>query len=154
MCFFANFTLSAAFLTARGVQGLLNSQIHRFTDSQIDKEHLAWAVGIPVSLRSGSRLTTTIVATMNGIIFFSFLYLFSFLHCLLFSTSAILGPWPPFWIFEVLIEGMIESKNWFSQSWSEGLITSDPVRNFGLSGWWGVAGSSALQAVSECPRRH
>ena len=26
------------------------------------------------------------------------------------------APWRPFWIFEVLIEGMIESKNLFSES--------------------------------------
>ena len=26
------------------------------------------------------------------------------------------APWPPFWILEVLIEGMMESKNLFSKS--------------------------------------
>ena len=30
--------------------------------------------------------------------------------------------WQPFWMFEVLIEGMIESKNLFSKRWSEGPI--------------------------------
>ena len=33
------------------------------------------------------------------------------------------APWWPFYIFEVLKEGMIESKNLFSESWSEGPIT-------------------------------
>ena len=31
--------------------------------------------------------------------------------------------WRLFWIFEGLIEGMIEPKNLFSESWSEGPIT-------------------------------
>ena len=33
------------------------------------------------------------------------------------------APWRPFWIFEVLEEGMIESKNLFSESCSGGPIT-------------------------------
>ena len=33
------------------------------------------------------------------------------------------APWQPFWIFEILIEGLMESKNLFSESWSEGQIT-------------------------------
>ena len=33
------------------------------------------------------------------------------------------APWRLFWIFEAFIEGMIESKNLFSESWSEGPIT-------------------------------
>ena len=32
------------------------------------------------------------------------------------------APWRPFWIFEVLVEGIIESKNLFSKSWYEGLL--------------------------------
>ena len=35
-------------------------------------------------------------------------------------------PWWPFWIFEVLTEGMIESKNLFSESYSGG-----PMSNIG-----------------------
>ena len=33
------------------------------------------------------------------------------------------APLRPFWIFKVLTEGMIESKNLFSESWSVGPIT-------------------------------
>ena len=36
------------------------------------------------------------------------------------------APWWPFWIFEVLIEGMVESKNLFNESWSEGPIARLP----------------------------
>ena len=32
------------------------------------------------------------------------------------------APWQPFWIFEVFIEGIIDSKNFFSESGSEGPI--------------------------------
>ena len=35
------------------------------------------------------------------------------------------APWWPFWIFEVPIEGIIESKNLFSESCSGGPITKD-----------------------------
>ena len=33
------------------------------------------------------------------------------------------APWQPFWIFQALIEGMNESKNLFTESWSGGPIT-------------------------------
>ena len=35
---------------------------------------------------------------------------------------------------------------------SNNLRFVDAVGHFGFSGWWGVAGGAALQAVSECPR--
>ena len=38
-------------------------------------------------------------------------------------VSHFAAPWRPFSIFEVLIEGMIESKNFFSESWPKGQIT-------------------------------
>ena len=44
------------------------------------------------------------------------------------------APWWPFWIFEVLIEGMVESKNLFSEIWSNNLrfdLFLEPVGHFG-----------------------
>ena len=62
---------------------------------------LARAVGVPVGRRSGGRLATTLVATKNVIIFF------------FFSPPSL-----PF-----LIEGVLGSKNLFSESCSEWPIT-------------------------------
>ena len=58
---------------------------------------LARAVGVPVSRRSGGRLATTLVATINVIISLIFFPIFS--------------PSRPF-----LIEGVLGSKNLFSES--------------------------------------
>ena len=55
-------------------------------------------------------------------------------------------PRRPFWIFEVLIEGMIKSKNLFSESWLEGPITYDLTPSAILD----KAGGEVLQAVRHC----
>ena len=100
---------------------------------------LARACGVPVGRRSGGRLAMTLVASINVIIFFLFSFLF-FFPVVYFShrrsarikklilrklTGAPKNPgldplpdhvghfgalWWQFWNFEVLIEGMIESK--------------------------------------------
>ena len=58
---------------------------------------LAGACGVPVGRRSSGRLAATLVATINVIIFFSFLFFFS-------PSSTF------------LIEGVLGSKNLFSKS--------------------------------------
>ena len=63
------------------------------------------------------------------------------------------APWRPFWIFEVLIEGMIKSKNSFSKSWLEGPIIKDLNSFQTLSAILDQVGGAALQPVSECPQR-
>ena len=55
------------------------------------------------------------------------------------------APCWPFWIFEVFIEGMKESKTYLAK------VVPVPVSHFGLSMRWGVAGCAALQSVTECP---
>ena len=68
---------------------------------------LARAVGVAVGRRSGGRLATTLVATKNVFIFFLFFFFtFSF------------SPSRPF-----LIEGVLGSKNLFSESGSKWPIT-------------------------------
>ena len=65
---------------------------------------LARACGVPVGRRSGGRLATTLVATINVVIF-SFSFLFSFFSFLFSSPSS-----------TFLIEGVLGSKNLFSES--------------------------------------
>ena len=65
---------------------------------------LARACGVPVGRRSGGRLAMTLVATINVIIFF-------FLFFLFFSSPS----------STFLIEGVLGSKNLFSESWRERL---------------------------------
>ena len=98
---------------------------------------LARAYGVPVGRRSGSRLATTLKATKNDIFFLSFFYfshrrsarIKKLIWRKLTGAPQNLGvdpfpdpvghfgaPWRPFWIFEVLIEGMIKSKNLFRES--------------------------------------
>ena len=62
------------------------------------------------------------------------------------------APWRPFWIFEVLIEGMIESKNLFGKSWLEGPITWDLTHFRIPSPTLDKAGGEVLQAVQRCRR--
>ena len=64
------------------------------------RKELAQAVGVPVGRRLGGRLVTTLVATINPIIFF---YFFPFFF--LFSPSS-----------TFLIEGVLGSKNLFRES--------------------------------------
>ena len=105
--------------------------------------NLARAVGVPVGRCSGGRLATTLVATINDVIFsFSFFLLsvFFFSHrrsarlkktyfakvdgsaqkpggrLLSRLRQPFWGPWQPFWIFEAIIEGMVETKNLLSES--------------------------------------
>ena len=78
---------------------------------------LARACSIPVGRLSGGRLATTLVATKNDIVFSFFFFSF------LFPSSTFLpfpdpvghfgAPWRPFWIFEVLVEGMIGDLTYF-----------------------------------------
>ena len=57
------------------------------------------------------------------------------------------GHWRPFWIFEVLIEGMIESKSYFAKVYSlRSDLFPDPVGHFGLRG------GEVLQSVQRCRR--
>ena len=67
---------------------------------------LARAVGVAVVRRSGCRLATTLVATKNVFIFFSFF------------PPVFFSPSSPF-----LIEGVLGSKNLFSESGSKWPIT-------------------------------
>ena len=62
------------------------------------------------------------------------------------------APWWPFWIFEVLIEGMIESKNLFSESWLEGTKTKGLTYSQTLSAILDKVGGEVLQAVRHCRR--
>ena len=57
------------------------------------------------------------------------------------------APWRPFLIFEVLIEGMMDSKNLFSESWWEGPITYGLTYFGTLSGILDKVGGEVLQAV-------
>ena len=129
-------------------------------------------VGVSVSCHSGGQLATTLVATISVIIFlfFSTVYFsqrrsaqIKNKHLGKVDRSAqkyrskpfsrphrpFWGPWQPFLIFEALIEGMIESENLFSKSWSEVPITKSltslhtpsailgpPGGHFGLSRQW------------------
>ena len=96
-------------------------------------------VGVPVGRRSGGQLATTLVATKNMFIFF-FSRFFSSVVTFSHRKSARIKrkvdgsaqklrgghfsrPPRPFWIFEGLIEEMIESKNLFSKICSGGQIT-------------------------------
>ena len=67
---------------------------------------------VAVGRRSGGRLATTLV---DRYFHHSFLVFF-FSVVYLDPVGHFEAPWWPFWIFEVLIEGMIESKNLFSKS--------------------------------------
>ena len=71
---------------------------------------LAWAVSVQVGRHLGGWLATTVVATINNIIFFSFFFLFS--PSSTFLIEGVLGsnkhkrtcsdltqPWWPFWQF-------------------------------------------------------
>ena len=71
---------------------------------------LARAVAVAVGRRSGGRLATTLVATISTVIFFSFF--FSFFFFLFISPSSMF-----------LIEGVLGSKNLFSESGSKWPIT-------------------------------
>ena len=97
-------------------------------------------VGIAAGHCSDGRLLTIIVVTISIIIPFLFIPVLP-LGCIIFSQKecskpktyfvkveghaekprwAFWGLWQPFWIFEVLIEGLIESKTLFSKSLSGG----------------------------------
>ena len=109
-------------------------------------EILFWfSCGVPAVRRSGSRLAMTLVANKNYILCFFPVVYFSLRRSARIKTliqrkltEALkkLGvnpfpdpvghfwtPWRAFWIFEVLIEGMIKSKNLFSKSCLGGPIT-------------------------------
>ena len=61
-------------------------------------------------------------------------------------------PWRPFWIFETVIEGMIESKNLFSESLSVGPITYGLFHFHTPSAMLDLGDGEVLQAVRHCRR--
>ena len=100
---------------------------------------LSWAVGVPVALRSGGRLATTLVAAINNIILLPF---FSYV-----ASSTF------------LIEGVLGSKTYFakvdgSAHKPKGWHLLRPLGPFRapLAAILDFAGGAVFQAVSQCPR--
>ena len=96
---------SLEFWTMYNILYFFNAHIRNLTQqAKLWVQKLARACDVPVGRRSGGQLAMTLVAIINVIIFFSF---FSFLFFSFFFSS----PSSTF-----LIEGVLESKNLFSES--------------------------------------
>ena len=96
---------------------------------------LAWVVGIPVGLRSGCRLATTLVATINDIIFFlSFVSVVYFSH----RRSA--------WIKKLICKSWRKAQK--PKGWqllqTTSAIVGPPSGHFGFCRLCSVAGSERL----------